>query len=89
MDDLLYLQRQDKQLEEYESRCRRCGECCGSNGDDPCANLTRDKNDNYNCVAYANRLGSQRTVSGKEFNCVLIRDIVKFDLPYSKCPYVK
>lgn len=89
MDNILYLQKQEEQLKRYEGLCVRCGECCGADGDDPCANLAKDAQDKCYCKAYENRLGPQKTISGKSFNCVPIRELLKFDLPYLRCPYVK
>jgi uncharacterized cysteine cluster protein YcgN (CxxCxxCC family) len=89
MDEELYLRKQEEQMAENESRCVRCGECCGSRGDDPCSNLEKDGYGSYYCKAYLNRLGPQKTALGKAFNCVLIRDVVRFDPPYSNCPYIR
>jgi len=89
MDNILYLQKQEEQLKRYEGLCVHCGECCGADGDDPCANLAKAAQDKCYCKAYENRLGPQKTISGKSFNCMPIRELLKFDLPYLRCPYVK
>lgn len=62
--------------EAHEALCKRCGACCGSNEADPCARLLKDGNGKYYCSVYESRLGSQRTVSGREFNCVPLRKIL-------------
>ena len=89
MDDLEYLKKQEEDEKRHEALCVRCGECCGANGIDPCANLARDEKDMYYCKIYPARLGVHATVSGRQFTCVPIRDVLKFDVPYSKCAYVK
>lgn len=87
MDELLYIQKQYEELQEYEALCLRCGACCGIHDSDPCSNLVKDASGSYFCRDYDNRLGIQTTVSGKTFTCVQIRDLLKFDLPYSGCAY--
>jgi uncharacterized cysteine cluster protein YcgN (CxxCxxCC family) len=87
MDDRAYIETQDKAAAEYESLCRRCGTCCGAQGGDPCANLKEDAAGNYRCVNYGVRLGVQKTVSGRQFTCVPIRDVLKFGIPYDGCGY--
>ena len=89
MDDLLYIQKLKEQADYHESLCVRCGQCCGSHDPDPCANLGKDEQGRCYCRVYENRLGAQKTVSGKNFSCVLIRDIVQFYPPYSICPYLR
>ena len=89
MDDILYLQKQQKQLDKYEGLCVRCVECCGVYDGDPCTNLAKDDQSKYFCKIYDNRSGTQKTISGKSFNCVPIRDLIELDLPYSKCPYTQ
>lgn len=58
---------------EWESRCHRCGACCGA-VDDPCENLKKDVNGKFFCSVYDKRFGMWHTVSGKELNCVPIRE---------------
>jgi len=60
---------------EWEKRCVRCGACCGL-FEDPCVNVSLDKEGKCLCSVYASRLGIQHTVSGKEFRCVPIRNII-------------
>jgi len=86
MENQGYLKVQENQLEEYERLCKRCGVCCGV-GLDPCVNLAKDGNSFYYCTIYQIRLGSQKTVSGKPFNCVSIREILKFGPPNPDCAY--
>ncbi|MFA5362698.1 MAG: hypothetical protein WC335_05560 [Candidatus Omnitrophota bacterium] len=89
MDDPVYRQKQREYAEEYESLCRRCGACCGAFDGDPCANLRKSADNNgYFCKVYDTRLGPQKTVSGKPFTCVLIREnLKKSSLPFPGCPY--
>ena len=87
MDDALYLQKQDEWVKESEALCLRCGECCGLKSD-PCSNLVRTQDGRYGCKVYDKRLGSQKTVSGKTFTCVPIREVIKKGLPYSSCGYI-
>lgn len=72
--------------EEFESLCKRCGECCGSL-DEPCQNLVKKDDGTFFCRDYENRLGPQKTVSGKAFNCVLIRGHVSRDSLRPNCAY--
>ena len=58
---------------EWEAKCTFCGACCGAL-EDPCENLRKTATGKYFCNVYENRLGRWRTVSGKELECVAIRD---------------
>lgn len=58
---------------EWESRCTRCGTCCGGR-EDPCEHLRLTSSGNYLCGIYEQRLGKVRAVSGREFTCVPIRE---------------
>ncbi len=89
MDNELYLKKQIEQEESHEEVCLRCGACCGINDGDPCANLEKDGLNTYNCKSYDDRLGAQKTVSGRDFTCVMIRDVLKFESPYPECAYSK
>jgi len=89
VDEERYTFKQAEALREHEARCKRCGDCCGGYDSDPCANLAKDSRGAYYCRDYDHRLGPQKTVSGRAFTCVEIRDIVKFDLPYASCAYKK
>jgi hypothetical protein len=86
MDKVIYWQKQKESEDNYESRCKRCGACCGAPGQDACARLRCDGDGKYYCSVYAERIGLQKTVSGKEFHCVLIRDLGP-NLPYKSCAY--
>ena len=89
MDDQLryeaYLQRQYAQ---DESRCRRCGSCCGSVDGDPCVHLARDETTgSYACRVYENRLGIQKTIHGKIFRCIAIEELAHNGLLPPNCGY--
>jgi len=61
---------------QYEKRCRGCGAYCGAEDGDPCIHLYFDSvRKRFLCNTYENRLGKQKTVSGRVFTCVLIRDV--------------
>ena len=68
-----YLREKDS---EYEALCKRCGACCGATEADPCARLSKDDTGLYFCAAYNDRLGIQKTASGREFNCVPVSKIL-------------
>ena len=80
------MQKQKEEFIEYEARCRRCGACCGANDRVPCVNLEKREDNKYYCKAYSNRIGMQRTLSGKQFACVPIRDL-RPNLPFKGCAY--
>jgi len=86
MNEAEYLKRQEKEQKEYEARCKRCGACCGMKDNDPCTNLRKDRTGKYFCDVYENRIGMHKTVSGKEFACVPIRDLYP-NLPFKGCAY--
>lgn len=67
---------QDNQQKEFEKLCKRCGACCGAFDGDPCEHLMRSEDGTYFCKVYEDRLGLHKTVSGNEFKCVPIRDIL-------------
>ena len=71
------LQRYLKSKEQgFEDICLRCGACCGAYDGDPCLHLKKDKKGKYYCDIYPNRLGDRKTVSGEEFECVPIKEIL-------------
>jgi len=70
-----YSQYMAEQEARWEGLCRRCGACCGV-PEDPCEHLVGDRSGKYHCDIYGTRFGARRTVSGKEFNCVPLRDIL-------------
>jgi uncharacterized cysteine cluster protein YcgN (CxxCxxCC family) len=88
MDSNRYSEYASGKEEEFESICKRCGECCGSL-DDPCRNLAKMDNGTYFCKDYSNRLGPQKTVSGKYFNCIPIREYISRDTLRPNCAYRK
>jgi uncharacterized cysteine cluster protein YcgN (CxxCxxCC family) len=88
MDEPAYLKKQEKEEKEYEARCKRCGACCGMKDNDPCINLRKDGFGKFYCDVYENRIGMHKTVSGKEFACVPIRDLSP-NLPFKGCAYYK
>ena len=88
MEERSYLEYQEKMHLEYESRCRRCGACCGAVDNDPCVNLARDNEGLYFCRVYDSRLGPQKTLSEKVFTCVRIKENLKYGDHYSGCGYV-
>lgn len=83
-----YLQKQKEEFIEYEARCRRCGACCGANDGDPCVHLEKRDDAKYYCNIYDNRIGMQRTLAGKQFACVPLRDL-RPNLPFKDCVYFK
>jgi hypothetical protein len=86
MDRIIYNKKQDEYFSEYEGLCRRCGRCCGADTE-PCSNLAKDPKGKYYCRSYEDRLGLQRTASGRNFTCVQIRDVLAKGLPYENCGY--
>ena len=70
----------------FESVCKRCGLCCGADSD-PCCNLVKLEDGTHFCDDYENRLGPQKTVSGKTFNCVSIREHITNDTLRIECAY--
>ena len=88
-DEETYRKKQDQGLVEHEALCKRCGKCCGTDSSEPCANLGTDPQGKYYCKSYDNRLGAQRTISGRTFTCVPIRDVLSKGLPYEGCGYTK
>lgn len=88
MDSGKYQDKQKEQLERYEAMCARCGECCGAYDGDPCSSLDKAVDGKYYCRDYANRGGTQKTISGRSFSCVPIRELINFEVPYSRCPYL-
>ena len=87
MQELRYLEKQKELQKSYEARCQRCGACCGAYDGDPCSNLGEDAMNTYYCREYEARLGLQKTISGKTFTCVPIREVLKFDSVHLLCVY--
>ncbi|HRZ87098.1 MAG TPA: hypothetical protein P5287_04710 [bacterium] len=88
-DKARYDRMQADQEAWYESICKRCGKCCGAGEVDPCAKLVEVSPGVFGCSSYRNRLGPQRTVSGREFNCVEIREIIRTAPDHPDCAYRK
>ena len=84
--------RYDKYLEgkekKFETLCKRCGDCCGAN-DDPCQHLVKLDDATFFCKDYSRRLREQRTVTGKTFYCVPIREHIVKDTLRPGCAYRK
>ncbi len=88
MDENLYSKKLEEQYSEYEALCKRCGTCCGLADGDPCRNLVLVGNGSCTCSVYTNRLKVQKTVSGKSFSCVSVRELLNaYDLPHPACGY--
>lgn len=66
---------------EFEGLCCRCGACCGAYDGDPCEHLKKDPLGKYFCDIYEKRLGMRKTVSGEEFQCVKITEILNEKWP--------
>jgi len=85
-----YYNLQNQQFLEWEALCNRCGACCGiEDGGDCCEHLIKvDDRKEYTCQIYENRFGLHKTKSGKDFNCVPLRNILDKTWPGdSKCAY--
>ena len=87
--EMAYDTYQKIQKEQYESICTNCGACCGIGDGDPCKNLFKKSNETYTCLVYNNRLGKQKTVSGNSFNCIPIREALKYKDNLPNCSYRK
>jgi hypothetical protein len=89
-DDLRYKEWAEKQENLAEGLCRRCGACCGAAEGDPCEHLREDQNGLYACSIYRDRFGLHKTITGKPFNCVPLRDILPASWPGDEhCGYKK
>ena len=75
-DKSRYLRLQEQQHLDWEKTCTRCGACCGIIEGDPCEHLAAEPGGEYSCRIYENRFGLHKTVGGKPFRCVPIRDIL-------------
>ena len=89
MDTLTYEETQKRLEAWYESLCRRCGECCGAGEVDPCEHLCQAADETYFCAVYEKRLGKQKTISGREFNCVQVKEVLRHDDTLRDCAYRK
>jgi len=88
MDNRKYYKLLQQKNFHFEKVCTRCGECCGAS-DDPCSKLVKQPDGTYFCKDYANRLGLQKTISGKSFHCVSIREHIEGKTLHEKCAYRK
>ena len=89
-DDKLYLRWHALQQEIWEKACRRCGCCCGLGEQDPCEHLCVEQSGKTFCRIYDKRFGLHKTISGREFQCVPLRDIIHRDWPGAqKCVFHK
>lgn len=89
MEEQRFVEYQIEMEKWYESICRRCGKCCGVGDGDPCGRLVKMFDGTYQCSKYEGRLGPQVTVSGKTFNCVMIREVLKHRETIPDCAYRK
>ena len=87
MDSAKYNALQEESLLRFESICTRCGRCCGSKDGDPCAKLRTDSEGKYYCEIYEQRLGPQKTVRDRIFNCVPISEVIKYGYARPDCAY--
>lgn len=82
-----YERYQEDTMAAYESLCKCCGICCGAADNDPCVHLVKREDGRFHCDIYSTRFGVQKTVGGKEFTCVAIRDVINFGVQYDGCGY--
>jgi len=77
-DEKEYCHLQEKQLKEWESLCKRCGACCGVyDQGGHCEHLIKSSLPHqYSCAIYDNRFGTHKTISGNNFSCVPLRNIL-------------
>lgn len=80
-----YAQLQKCQQAEWEAKCTRCGACCGAAEGDPCEHLAASSTGGYLCNIYEHRFGLRKSVSGREFRCVPIRNILHTSWPGDQC----
>jgi len=82
-----YLRKKDDQ---FEAVCQRCGACCGAFDGDSCLHLKKGRDGRYYCNTYETRLGKQTTVTGKSFECVPIKDVLRYSYTREqKCAYLE
>lgn len=74
-----------QQEKRWESLCGRCGACCGVWENDPCEHLRGTKKGEYYCSIYENRFGEHKTVNGRIFKCVPLRQIIHGSWPGDEC----
>lgn len=81
-----YTDKLKKMDDDFERICRLCGLCCGLEDGDPCSMLIFEQG-RYLCKCYPERLGPQKTVSGKPFTCVPIRERIRQGALPESCAY--
>ncbi len=86
MDSEIYTKYMAAKEEDFESLCKKCGECCGVS-DDPCSRLMAADDGTHACNDYHERLGAQKTASGKTFTCVPIREHIAARSIRPMCAY--
>lgn len=84
-DTAEYAQWMREKEAQWESLCTRCGACCGVVEGDPCEHLIQEDDGKYSCSIYENRFGLHKTVSGRPFQCVPIRQILHKKWPGDEC----
>lgn len=72
---------QEDQEKKWEALCTQCGACCGSVEGDPCEYLFQNPDGKYFCGIYDNRFGYHQSISGKELQCVPVRNILHESWP--------
>ncbi len=73
--------------EDWEARCRHCGACCGA-FEDPCVHLVMTPEGHSRCLVYPARLGPHKTVGGRPFTCVHVRQKLGTSWPGdARCGY--
>jgi hypothetical protein len=80
-DEARYRLLQEKQAVDWEARCTRCGACCGVFERDPCENLEKSSDGKYSCRIYTTRFGLRKSISGRIFECVPLRQILHTSWP--------
>ncbi len=79
-----------RQEREWEEACNHCGSCCGAYEGDPCVHWEAREDGSGRCGIYAARFGWRRTISGRRFRCVPVRDILHKSWPGDHlCVYKK
>ncbi|MCK5215101.1 MAG: hypothetical protein KAR05_07085 [Candidatus Omnitrophica bacterium] len=76
-----YNQLQMKHSQEWEDICISCGGCCGVFDGDPCEDLIMIETGKYYCRTYQDRFGMHKTLSGKSFRCVPVRNVLDKSWP--------
>ncbi len=84
-DDERYQARLKEEDDRWESKCGRCGACCGAFDGDPCEHLRQGSDHKYFCSIYDTRFGPQKTIKGNTINCVPIKTILHATWPGDHC----